>query len=42
MEGLADGSIAGKEFFDHAFNLLAETGFIEIETEDIAAAVESL
>ena len=42
MEGLADGSVAGKEFFDHAFNLLAETGFIEIETEDIAAAVESL
>ena len=40
VEGAAHGSDAGIEFFDHALDLLAKAGFVEVDTEDVLAAVE--
>ena len=42
MEGLADGTGAGKEFLDHALNLFAEACLVEVEGEDVLAAIEFL
>ena len=40
VERRAHGAGAGEEFAHHALNLLAEAGFIEVEAEDVGAAVE--
>ena len=38
----ADCSLAGEQFLDHSFNLISETCLVEVESEDILAAVQSL
>ena len=40
VERLADSTGTGVEFLDVALNLLAEACLIEVEAEDILAAVE--
>lgn len=42
MERLSDGTWASIEFLDIALDLLSETSLVEVDTEDILAAVELL
>jgi hypothetical protein len=42
VERLAHGTLTGIEFTDHAFDLLAKAGLVEVDAEDILAAEEGL
>ena len=42
VKRLADGTRTGVEFLYHTLDLLAETGLVEVETEDILAREELL
>ena len=42
VERSADGAWGSVELLDHTLDLLTETCLVEVETEDILAAVEGL
>ena len=40
MKGSTNGTLAGIEFLDHAFNLFSESCLVEVDTKDVTSAVE--
>lgn len=42
MQGLADSAVASVQLLDHAFDLLTQTDLIQVDTEDVSAAVQIL
>ena len=42
MQGAANGSWACKQLLDHSFNLVTQTSLVQIESEYVLAAVQSL
>ena len=42
VQGLANGTVAGIEFLDHALYLFAQSGLVEVYAEDVGTAVELL
>ena len=40
MQSLAHGTVVSIEFLDHAFDLFAKTGIVEVDIEDVSTALE--